>query len=76
MQGTVKWFNDAKGYGFIGQDGGGDVFFHQTAIVMEGFRTLAMGQRVSFEVVEGNSGKWQAIAVTPIGDPPAYGTGG
>jgi CspA family cold shock protein len=49
--GTVKWFNDAKGFGFITQDGGGeDVFVHHTAITMDGFRTLAEGQKVQFEV--------------------------
>ncbi len=49
--GTVKWFNDAKGFGFITQDGGGeDVFCHHTAIQMDGFRTLQEGQKVEFEV--------------------------
>jgi cold shock protein len=52
--GTVKWFNDAKGYGFITPDGGGkDVFVHHTAIQMEGFRSLAEGQKVEYEVTEG-----------------------
>jgi cold shock protein len=55
-QGTVKWFNDAKGYGFISQDGGEDVFVHHTAIHMEGFRSLKEGQRVEFEVVKGPKG--------------------
>jgi cold shock protein len=55
--GTVKWFNDAKGFGFITQDGGGeDVFCHHTAITMDGFRTLAEGQRVEFEVTRGPKG--------------------
>ena len=55
--GTVKWFNDTKGYGFITQDGGGeDVFCHHTAIKAEGFRTLAEGQKVEFEVVKGPKG--------------------
>jgi cold shock protein len=55
--GTVKWFNDAKGYGFITQDGGGeDVFCHHTAIQAEGFRTLAEGQKVEFEVKKGPKG--------------------
>ena len=55
--GTVKWFNDAKGFGFITQDGGGeDVFVHHTAINMDGFRTLAEGQRVEFEVARGPKG--------------------
>jgi CspA family cold shock protein len=55
-QGTVKWFNDAKGFGFIAQEGGEDVFVHHTAIQSEGFRTLAEGERVEFEVVRGPKG--------------------
>ncbi|GIW73163.1 MAG: cold-shock protein [Planctomycetota bacterium] len=54
--GTVKWFNDEKGYGFITQEGGGDVFVHHTAIQMEGFRTLGEGDRVEFEIVQGRKG--------------------
>ena len=54
--GTVKWFNDAKGFGFITPDGGGDVFCHHTAIQMNGFRTLAEGQKVEFEVTKGPKG--------------------
>ena len=55
--GTVKWFNDAKGYGFITPDGGGkDVFVHHTAIQMEGFRSLAEGQKVEYEVTVGPKG--------------------
>ncbi len=54
--GTVKWFNDAKGYGFISQEGGEDVFVHHTAISMEGFRTLKEGEKVEFEVVQGPKG--------------------
>ncbi|MDQ3266380.1 MAG: cold-shock protein [Myxococcota bacterium] len=55
--GTVKWFNDAKGFGFITQDGGGpDVFCHHTAIMSDGFRTLAEGQRVEFETKQGPKG--------------------
>jgi CspA family cold shock protein len=55
-QGTVKWFNDAKGFGFITQEGGQDVFVHHTAIAAQGFRTLAEGDRVQFDVVEGPKG--------------------
>ncbi len=54
--GTVKWFNDAKGYGFISQDGGEDVFVHHTAISMDGFRTLKEGERVEFDVTQGPKG--------------------
>ena len=55
--GTVKWFNDSKGFGFITQDGGGeDVFVHHTAIVAEGFRSLAEGAKVEFEVKKGPKG--------------------
>ena len=54
--GTVKWFNDSKGFGFISQEGGEDVFVHHTAITMDGFRTLKEGERVEFEVVQGPKG--------------------
>ena len=56
IQGTVKWFNDAKGFGFISQDGGEDVFVHHTAIQSDGFRSLAEGDRVEFEVTTGPKG--------------------
>ena len=55
-QGTVKWFNDAKGYGFIIREHGADVFVHHASINGEGFRTLVEGDRVSFDVVEGPKG--------------------
>jgi CspA family cold shock protein len=58
-QGTVKWFNDAKGYGFISRQNGEDVFVHYSAIQTEGFRSLQEGQAVSFNVVKGPKG-WQA----------------
>jgi CspA family cold shock protein len=55
--GTVKWFNDSKGFGFITQDGGGeDVFCHQSAVQATGFRSLTEGQRVEFEVKQGPKG--------------------
>ncbi|MFN7940889.1 MAG: cold shock domain-containing protein [Thermoanaerobaculia bacterium] len=55
-QGVVKWFNNEKGYGFISRESGPDVFVHHTAILSEGYRTLNEGERVSFEVVEGQKG--------------------
>lgn len=69
--GTVKWFNNAKGYGFIIQDGGGpDVFCHQTAIQATGYRTLKEGQRVEFDVVKGPKGL-QASNVRSLEQPGA-----
>jgi len=65
--GTVKWFNDAKGYGFITPDDGGeDLFAHFSAIQMNGFKTLKEGQKVAFEVVTGPKGK-QASNITGSG---------
>jgi len=55
-EGTVKWFNDSKGFGFIEQDGGKDVFVHHSAIMAEGFKSLQEGDRVSFKVVDGQKG--------------------
>ena len=64
-QGTVKWFNSEKGFGFIAQDNGGaDVFVHYSAIAMDGFRTLDENQRVEFDVVQGQKGP-QAENVRP-----------
>ena len=54
--GSVKWFNDKKGFGFISQDNGDDVFVHQTSIQGEGFRTLAEGDKVEFEVIKDQKG--------------------
>ena len=62
-KGKVKWFNEKKGYGFIEQEGGGDVFVHFSAIQGEGFKTLAEGQEVEFDVVDGQKGP-QASNVT------------
>jgi CspA family cold shock protein len=55
-EGTVKWFNEQKGFGFIQMDDGGDIFVHYSAIQTRGFRTLREGQRVSFEVTDGQKG--------------------
>lgn len=65
MTGTVKWFSAEKGYGFIEKNDGGDVFVHFSAIQGEGFKNLEEGQRVEFEVVEGNRGP-QASNVVPF----------
>ena len=56
VTGKVKWFNNAKGYGFIGRDGGADVFVHYSAIVAEGYKTLQEGDSVEFEIVQGQKG--------------------
>jgi CspA family cold shock protein len=65
-QGTVKWFNNEKGYGFIAVDGGQDVFVHYTAIQVDGYKTLEENQRVEFEVVQGPKGP-QADGVRLVG---------
>ncbi len=63
-EGTVKWFNDAKGFGFIAREGGADVFVHFRAIQGDGFKSLQEGQKVSFKVVQGQKGL-QADEVVP-----------
>ena len=63
FKGTVKWFNDAKRYGFIQQDDGPDVFVHFSAIAGEGYKGLAEGQRVEFDVVDGDKGPKAANVV-------------
>lgn len=65
IQGVVKWFNADKGYGFITQEGGPDVFVHYTAILGGGFRSLDEGETVEFEIVEGQKGK-QASNVSRV----------
>jgi CspA family cold shock protein len=66
-QGTVKWFNAEKGYGFISQEGGDDLFVHYSEIQSGGYRTLEEGARVEFEVTQGKKGK-QASAVTVLSE--------
>ncbi|HEX6504151.1 MAG TPA: cold shock domain-containing protein [Terriglobales bacterium] len=63
MKGTVKWFNNAKGYGFIGREEGADVFVHYSAIVSEGYKSLQEGDQVEFEIAQGQKGP-QAANVT------------
>ena len=63
--GTVKWFNDAKGFGFITREGGPDVFVHHTAIVADGFRSMTEGQQVEFDITEGPKGQQAVNVRTP-----------
>ena len=63
LKGTVKWFNNAKGYGFIGRDEGPDVFVHYSAIALEGYKSLQEGDKVEFEIAQGQKGP-QAANVT------------
>ena len=65
LTGKVKWFNDSKGYGFIEQEGGRDIFVHYTAIQGDGFKSLAEGQKVEFEISEGAKGP-QATKVVKL----------
>ena len=65
MQGTVKWFNNQKGYGFISDEQGNDVFVHYSGITMDGFKSLEEGQAVEFDVIDGAKGP-QATNVTKI----------
>ena len=65
IEGTVKWFNESKGFGFLSQEGGPDVFVHHSEIRAEGYRTLDEGQKVQFEVVDSPKGP-RAANVTPV----------
>ena len=65
VQGTVKWFNAAKGYGFIARDAGKDVFVHYSAIQMDGYRALSEGDKVEFAIEDGTKGP-QAVNVTKV----------
>lgn len=65
-KGNVKWFNDAKGYGFISRQDGPDVFVHHTAIIGEGYRTLSEGQEVEFDILEGPKGLQAANVKKPL----------
>jgi len=65
LKGTVKWFNNAKGYGFLGRDDGPDVFIHYSSITTEGYKSLQEGDKVEFEIVQGQKGP-QAASVTKI----------
>jgi CspA family cold shock protein len=66
IRGTVKWFNNAKGFGFIGQESGPDVFVHYSAVKSEGYKSLQEGDQVEFEIVQGQKGP-QAEGVVKIG---------
>lgn len=65
IRGTVKWFNNSKGYGFLGREDGADVFIHFSAIQSEGYKSLQEGDKVEFEIVEGQKGP-QAANVTKV----------
>ena len=66
--GTVRWFNNAKGYGFLGREGGEDVFVHYTSIQREGYKSLKEGDSVEFDIIQGEKGP-QADRVTPVAQP-------
>jgi CspA family cold shock protein len=69
LNGTVAWFNNAKGYGFISSDGRADVFVHFSAIQADGYKALTEGTPVEFSIANGPSGKEQAEGVTVVGSP-------
>jgi CspA family cold shock protein len=66
MEGTVKWFNNSRGYGFVGRENGPDVFVHYSGIAGDGYRTLQEGDRVTFEIAQGPKGP-QAANVVKVG---------
>jgi CspA family cold shock protein len=68
MNGKVKWFNNVKGYGFMGRENGPDVFVHYTAIMGAGYRSLREGDRVSFDIVQGSQGPQAANVVKAEGE--------
>lgn len=69
MHGRVKWFNNAKGYGFIGRDDGPDVFVHYTAIIGQGYKTLNEEDKVDFEIVQGSKGPQAANVIRSSPEP-------
>ena len=64
--GAVKWFNNAKGYGFLGHEGGADVFVHFSSVIIDGYNTLKEGDPVEFDIIQGEKGRPQADKVVPL----------
>lgn len=74
LQGSVVWFNNAKGFGFLSREGGPDVFVHYTSIQSDGYKSLKEGDRVQFSIIQGDKGP-QADQVTVVGEEPSADTG-